>query len=488
MPRQNCLEKNLSYFPSDFRTKILALKNEISGNLTVEKSRTNDFVPRYNGKFLHSKYDPHKEAQTFCRQYSELDCETIVIFGFGFGYHVEELRRLNPDIEIIVFELVPELLIEAFQCRDFSKLLENDKINLVSEKELPAFAAAFQDIHKKIIQEKKCQIVIHPQAVEAAPPEFQKVVNALEIIEMGRKQPRVFNEIESKNIFENAGIISQSIGLSKLRNKYKDLPALVVGAGPSIDNTLPYLSQHQEKFIIIAVDAAMTALVNEGIKPDFIVTVDPQKAVFKHLANHLNATTPMFATPIAYHRLLSEYKGEKIFLSQENSPFCNEIPSLQQFGTTKAGSSVSCFTIDIALQLGCKRIFLTGLDSSFPGMRAYAKKAQLNFNDVSFIEQKKTIETEDIFGGKVVTHQNLYEYLRTIEAQIETSEASFFLLGALGARIEGARNIHQRHVQFFTKKKLLKKELFNLGLFQSKGKNTPLYNEIRNTVARGNQA
>lgn len=483
MSSQKLLKKNLSYFAADFRKRIFSLASNLSHRITVEEAKTGDFIPRYNGKFLHSKYNPYKDAQTFCQKYAHLDCEVIVVFGFGFGYHVEELRRLNPNTEIIIYELLPDILCAAFQYRDFSALFEKGRITLTAEKYISDFATAFAKTDRKVIQEKKCQIVIHPQAVEVAPPEFGKLINALEILEMGRKQPRIFNKLESDNLYKNAEIISQSLGIAKLRNKYENLPALVVGAGPSLDNTLPYLYQHKGKFLILAVDAAITALMNEGIQPDFLVTIDPQKAVFNHLANHLEMTTPIFATPIAYHRLLSEYRGDKIFISQDNSPFCDEITALQDLGTTKAGSSVSCFTIDIALQLGCKEIFLTGIDSSFSCMMAYAKKAKIAINNEEYILKKKLIETDDIFGGQVMTHQNLYEYLRTIELQIETSVAEFFLIGALGARIKGAKSLHQRHIQAFTGSELLKNKLFALNAFQTKEKNESLLQEIQHSAS-----
>ncbi len=54
--------------------------------------------------------------------------------------------------------------------------------------------------------------------------------------------------------------------------------AIVVGAGPSLDATLPLLNASFPKPIIIATDSSLKALVNQGITPHFVVNIDPEKS------------------------------------------------------------------------------------------------------------------------------------------------------------------------------------------------------------------
>jgi len=52
---------------------------------------------------------------------------------------------------------------------------------------------------------------------------------------------------------------------------------LVVGAGPSLDITLPLLKNNIPKPLIIAADSSLRAFKKIGIDPDFVVSIDPQK-------------------------------------------------------------------------------------------------------------------------------------------------------------------------------------------------------------------
>ena len=54
--------------------------------------------------------------------------------------------------------------------------------------------------------------------------------------------------------------------------------ALVVGAGPSLDVTLPIFQAGFPRPIIIACDSALSALSRQGISPDFLISIDPHKS------------------------------------------------------------------------------------------------------------------------------------------------------------------------------------------------------------------
>jgi hypothetical protein len=53
--------------------------------------------------------------------------------------------------------------------------------------------------------------------------------------------------------------------------------AVVVGAGPSLDQTLPLLKEGFPKPVVVATDSSLRALRASGIDPDFVVSIDPEK-------------------------------------------------------------------------------------------------------------------------------------------------------------------------------------------------------------------
>ncbi|MDX7825481.1 6-hydroxymethylpterin diphosphokinase MptE-like protein, partial [Aeromonas caviae] len=56
------------------------------------------------------------------------------------------------------------------------------------------------------------------------------------------------------------------------------LPVFVVGNGPSLDQSIDFIRQHQHQAIIIACGTAVSALHKADIKPDIYVAVERTKS------------------------------------------------------------------------------------------------------------------------------------------------------------------------------------------------------------------
>lgn len=104
------LNDNLDRLASGDRDLSTAIKNVAGGVLTIEPSRSGAPSARRSGRWVHSAYDPLREAQTWAETHAPA-ChagETIVVAGVGLLYHVEALRTcLSPDIALAV--LIPNL-------------------------------------------------------------------------------------------------------------------------------------------------------------------------------------------------------------------------------------------------------------------------------------------------------------------------------------------------------------------------------------------
>ena len=85
------------------RSSLSALENETDGNkleilnTKVENSPTISVSIENRPYYLHSKYDPKKEAQFLIERYKdELEqYDHVLFYGVGLGYHVEALLKLS---------------------------------------------------------------------------------------------------------------------------------------------------------------------------------------------------------------------------------------------------------------------------------------------------------------------------------------------------------------------------------------------------------
>ena len=90
--------------------------DERNSTVSLEMARNGSPVAKVRGVYLHSVYDPEKEADSFVETY-EKQISTknhILIFGLGLGYHVnrvvKSLRSTHHDYRVVVLESNSELI------------------------------------------------------------------------------------------------------------------------------------------------------------------------------------------------------------------------------------------------------------------------------------------------------------------------------------------------------------------------------------------
>ncbi len=105
-------EDNLSRLASKNPGLASALRQSGTGRLEIVQARSGMPSARANGRWIHSAYDPIKEAQVWAESQSYQDGETIVLFGLGLLYQVEALcARLPRTTEVVL--VVPDLSVVA---------------------------------------------------------------------------------------------------------------------------------------------------------------------------------------------------------------------------------------------------------------------------------------------------------------------------------------------------------------------------------------
>ena len=82
--------------------------------------------------------------------------------------------------------------------------------------------------------------------------------------------------IESNSIVQLTDIIN--------RKMMKDIPAILVAAGPSLDKNVEELKNAKGKAFLMVVDTALNTVLEHGIIPDMTISVDSRKTLtlFKH--------------------------------------------------------------------------------------------------------------------------------------------------------------------------------------------------------------
>ena len=142
----------------------------------------------------------------------------------------------------------------------------------------------------------------------------------------------------------------------------RGLPAIVCGAGPSLDVSLPALTAAAPHAVVFAADSSLRALARSGVAADFAVSIDAAKVPEKCLPPTHPPARVLLASvsPPAWCQARPDLPP--LFLS--GPQVTDDWLAAQGVARTALAVSESCGSTALALaeHLGCSPIYLFGLD------------------------------------------------------------------------------------------------------------------------------
>ena len=349
----------------------------------ISPSKAGALTASENGIRLHSAYNPQREAASSISNSELASKETAVFYGFGLGYHVIECARQFPEKKLLIIEPDVNHFFASLSLLDWSCVFSVEKL---------IFALACppnQIIH---LIEDTSKISLNNEGIRDAvffdiAPFTAHAQHYFETVRTIIKRNKRKNEINAatlkkfgrlwcRNSLTNLKEMTRLSAVSLLEGKIKalDLPFLICGAGPSLENILPYLKELSTKCVIVCVETALHALLKAGINPDFIVLTDPQFWAYRHIAG-LSAPESYLITEISAYPSVFRFQCRGILLCKSQFPIGSwfEEKLKLSLGNLEAGGSVASSAWAFAKFCGAKEVYTTGLDFSFPRGQTHIK-------------------------------------------------------------------------------------------------------------------
>ena len=166
---------------------------------------------------------------------------------------------------------------------------------------------------------------------------------------------KIFIDKQLANIAENY------IPAKILKNKFSNRSCIIIGGGPSLDEQLDWIKEHQSKLIIFAVSRIAYKLFKLGIIPHIVVSVDPQDLSFDvsnglfNLANSSLLVTSNYVCP----QIINQWTGKSVYLGER---FLWEQPNPTKQNINTKEPTVANTAIHLAINMGFTQIILTGVD------------------------------------------------------------------------------------------------------------------------------
>ncbi|MFP4294192.1 MAG: 6-hydroxymethylpterin diphosphokinase MptE-like protein [Halothiobacillaceae bacterium] len=168
-----------------------------------------------------------------------------------------------------------------------------------------------------------------------------------------------------------------------LKDRHKGQNALLLAGGPSLDKILPWVKENRAQLILIAVSRISRRLVEVGISPDYVVSVDPHDVSFlvsKEMLSFSEETRFVYANHVN-SRLLRNWPYRSYYMGNL-FPWKSSIDKTNNMNGP--GPTVTNSALELAFHLGISKVLLCGVDLCFDdGGSTHAKgsvEAQLGPN------------------------------------------------------------------------------------------------------------
>jgi len=232
----------------------------------------------------------------------------------------------------------------------------------------------------------------------------------------------------------------------------QDLRVFVIGTGPSLDDALPYIKEHQDSAIIFSSGSAITPLLNYGIIPDFQILQERYWEDFeeRHDKNQLKKID-VIQLNVVRHDASDFYRNGYMALKIND-------PSIALFkgkypGLSSSNPTVTNMSISLASSIGANEIYLFGVDYGAPidAEHMHAKNSvydesceqYINYKEKDGIyeeevEKQKQIEIPGNFSKTIATN-HIYSWSKDVTEIVinKNPEINYINVGD-GAKIKGA--------------------------------------------------
>ncbi|EKP0261932.1 motility associated factor glycosyltransferase family protein [Aeromonas sobria] len=415
---------------------------------------------KYNNEISKLKQQSALEGLSLKNALS-MDIPLSLMYGIGLGYQLGYLYERCKVKNLFAFEPDLDMFYASLYCFDWSSLLdymEQESLSLhlfigVDEKLLAA--DMMEALHRKGAFWSAAYFSFCHYHSPKLHSLISQVENEFYLLRTGWGffDDNVFALAHSHTHLQDGTPFLQR---QRDTSSSATIPVFVVGNGPSLDQSIDFIRDHQRQAIIIACGTAVSALYKAGIKPDIYVAVERTKssADFLHILDAgeflkdsvflsvdvIHPECKMFfrKTGLAFkpnepmYKLLTTHFGEQFeFESIEYSnPFV---------GNTG---------LNYAALLGFKEIYLFGVDNGYKSADKHHSSLSLYYNEKQEAKYNQdlneTFPARGNFGGEVrINHLfglSIHNMARVLENYPEVccvnSSDGAYVAGAEPRRVE----------------------------------------------------
>lgn len=372
---------------------------------------------KYNNEISKLKQKPD-QAGLLLKDALPMDIPLSLMYGIGLGYQLGYLYEHCKIRNLFAFEPDLDMFYASLFCFDWNTLFEYMKQESLT-------LHLFIGVDEKLLAGDMMEALHRKGAFWSAAyfsfchyhsPKLDKLINQVEKeFYLLRTGWGFFDD----NIYALAHSHTHLQDGTPFLKRQRDttlaatIPVFVVGNGPSLDQSIDFIRQHQHQAVIIACGTAVSALYKADIKPDVYVAVERTKSSADFL-RILNANDflkdSMFLSVDVIHPECKSFFRKTGITFKPNEPMYKlltcHLGDRFEFDTIDYSNPfVGNTGLNYSALLGFKDVYLFGIDNGFKYADKHHSKLSLYYNDKQEAKYQQdlsdTFPAPGNFGGEV---------------------------------------------------------------------------------------
>jgi len=425
-------------------------------------------------KLVHSKYRPSIQAK---RKIDTIDFKNHNLFGIagiGCGYYIEEIiKNINNGSRLIIFENRLDILKEVMKNKDLTSILRSPQLFIIDGTGTN-YINYLKNILRRIdfisLTMGNIDFFKTPVLKEKEKKEYKEFqINFFSTITYISKMFGNSSEdtlVGLKNNLKNVEYAIKSKDFTKIK-KFKNKPAILVAAGPSLDKNIKVLKKIQDNALIIACDTIIEKLLKNNITPDIVTALERSERSYDYFFKDLyeneliSEEVTLMALGVVDPRIFNNFPGDKISLFRKSVPTERWFPdNIKDVNAIEVGSSVANLNLSIANILGASPIVLVGQDLAYSkdGKSHTMETGYEKNNDNRDLDTKNKndlVEVEGYNGEKLISRKWWKIFKQWFELKIVKDNIYCIDATEGGAYIKGTevRRLEDVAKEFFNEEK-----------------------------------
>lgn len=360
--------------------------------------------------------------------------DLLVMAGLGLGWHARAILDQPDSVNLLVFE--PDPLQRALAAALGPDLAEVAIIGDEAELETRLAEAL-------VYGQAQRARVFSPPALRSERPELgqrvaELVAGQVQRARVDRANRRAKQDVWLTHLADNFKHVLDTPDIASLAGRYAGVPALIIGAGPSLDASLPILAGHTfEHALTLTAASALGPLAKAGVHPDLALAIEA-KDESRQFAGADPARTILAAASQSHPNHFQAWPVRRALfhLSPWLAAVAGTAPALPN------GGHVTSVAFSLAVLLGCDPIVLVGQDLAYSQGRAYAsgRAGGLEADLPGLVSAPAigggSVETSAVMAGYIAWYREAAAYLAGRSQPVRLINAT-----AAGARLEGFEHL-----------------------------------------------